>query len=81
MWNSFGPPEEYARQNQALNEWCRLVGRDPRAIERTVLLDVPEEADRLEEFLDAGVQHVIVGCGQPFDLQPIQELVRQARAG
>jgi len=81
MWNSFGPPEEYARQNQALDEWCRRIGRDPRAIERTVLLDVPEEADRLEEFLEAGVQHVIVGCGQPFDLQPIQELLNQARTG
>jgi hypothetical protein len=81
MWNSFGPPEEYAKQNQALDEWCRVVGRDPRAIERTVLLDVPEEADRLEDFLGAGVQHVIVGCGQPFDLQPIQELLSRARRG
>ena len=81
LWNSFGPPEEYAKQNQALDEWCRVVGRDPRAIERTVLLDVPKEADRLEEFLEAGVQHVIVGCGQPFDLQPIQELLSRARRG
>jgi len=79
MWNSFGPPEEYAKQNQALDEWCRDVGRDPRAIERTVLLDVPEEAERLDEFLTAGVQHVIVGCGHPFDLGPIQDLLRQAR--
>ena len=40
-----------------------------------------EASDRLEEFLEAGVQHVIVGCGQPFDLQPIQKLLSQARAG
>jgi probable F420-dependent oxidoreductase len=79
MWNSFGPPEDYAKQNQALDEWCRAVGRDPSAIERTVLLDVPEEAKRLDDFLKAGVQHVIVGCGQPFDLQPIRELLRRAR--
>ena len=79
MWNSFGPPEQYAKQNQALDAWCHEVGRDPRAIERTVLLDVPEEAERLDDFLAAGVQHVIVGCGQPFDLRPIQDLLRQAR--
>jgi len=79
MWNSFGPPEDYAKQNRALDEWCRVLGRDPHAIERTVLLDVPEEADRLEDFLEAGVQHVIVGCGQPFDLQPIQDLLNRAR--
>ncbi|MEA2634969.1 MAG: hypothetical protein QOH92_1736, partial [Chloroflexota bacterium] len=79
MWNSFGPPEEYAKQNQALDEWCTKVGRDPRAIERTVLLDVPEEAERLDDFLEAGVQHVIVGCGEPFDLRPIEDLMRRAR--
>jgi probable F420-dependent oxidoreductase len=79
MWNSFGPPEDYARQNAALDEWCRVVGRDPRRIERTVLLDVPQEAERLEDFLKAGVEHVILGCGQPFDLRPAQELLNRAR--
>ena len=79
MWNSFGPPEEYAKQNQALDEWCRRVDRNPADIERTVLLDTPEEAERLDDFLEAGVQHVIVGCAQPFDLGPIEALVRAAR--
>jgi probable F420-dependent oxidoreductase len=79
MWNSFGPPEDYAKQNQALDEWCRTLGRDPRAIERTVLLDVPEEAERLDDFLAAGVQHVIVGSGEPFDLRPVEDLLRRAR--
>ena len=80
MWNSFGPPEAYAKQNQALDEWCRVLGRDPHAIERTVLLDVPEEAERLDDFLKAGVQHVIVGCGQPFDLRPTQDLLSRAHS-
>ncbi len=79
MWNSFGPPEDYAVQNRALDDWCRKVGRDPAAIERTVLLDVPEEAERLEDFLDAGVQHVIVGCGQPFDLKPLETILQESR--
>ena len=78
MWNSFGPPEDYAQQNRALDEWCRVLGRDPHAIERTVLLDVPEEAERLDDFLE-GVEHVIVGCGQPYDLRPTQDLLSRAR--
>jgi probable F420-dependent oxidoreductase len=74
MWNSFGPPGEYAVQNAALSDWCRQVGRDPAAIERTVLLDVPEEAQDLQGFVEAGAEHVIVGCGHPFDLAPMQQI-------
>jgi probable F420-dependent oxidoreductase len=78
LWNSFGPPADYAAQNAALNEWCEKVGRDPAAIERTVLLDVPEEADQLPEFVQVGVQHVILGCAHPFGLDPLQRLQRAA---
>lgn len=80
MWNSFGPPSEYAKQNAALNEWCRRAGRDPAAIERTVLLDVAEEAADLEGFIEAGAEHIIIGCGHPFDLGPIRELQAAATA-
>jgi probable F420-dependent oxidoreductase len=78
LWNSFGPPAEYATQNAALNQWCERVGRDPAMIERTVLLDVPEEAKDLKGFIAAGVQHVIVGCPHPFDLGPLGEIQQAA---
>jgi len=78
LWNSFGPPTQYAEQNEALNEWCRRVGRDPGGIERTVLLDVPEEAEDLRGFVEAGAEHVIVGCPDPFDLEPLRKLQRAA---
>jgi probable F420-dependent oxidoreductase len=78
LWNSFGPPAEYATQNAVLNEWCERVGRDPATIERTVLLDVPEEASNLEDFVEAGAQHIIVGCPHPFDLDPMRELLQAA---
>lgn len=78
LWNSSGPPAEFAAQNATLNDWCERVGRDPAAIERTVLLDVPEEADDLQGFVQAGVQPVIVGCSHPFDLDPVRELQRAA---
>ena len=38
MWNGFGPPENYAKKNAILTEWCQKVGRDPAAVERTVLI-------------------------------------------
>lgn len=78
MWNSFGPPEEYARQNAILDHWCRKVGRDPDDIERTVLLDVPEEIDDLAAFAAAGVQHVVLGWAAPFDVGPVQHLLASA---
>jgi hypothetical protein len=37
---------------------------------------VPEEASDLEGFVEAGVQHVIVGCPHPFDLDPVHDLQR-----
>jgi hypothetical protein len=43
-----------------------------------VLLDVPEEASDLEGFVEAGAQHIILGCPHPFDLDPVRELQRAA---
>jgi probable F420-dependent oxidoreductase len=37
-WNAFGPPESFAAKSAILDEWCAKVGRDPKAIERTVAI-------------------------------------------
>ena len=36
IWNVFGLPETVAHKSAVLDEHCAAVGRDPRAIERTV---------------------------------------------
>ena len=78
MWNSFGPPETYARKNAILDEWCERVGRDPKEVERTVLIDHDDDAG-VEAYLDAGAQHLILGLGTtdetPFDLTPVRGLL------
>ena len=74
-WNSFGPPSDYARLNATLDEWCARVGRDPREIERTVLLDTPAELADIDGFIEAGVEHVIVGWAAPFDRGAVEELL------
>jgi len=76
-WNSFGPPETYAHKSRVLDEWCAKVGRDPASIERTVLIE-PEDAGRLDEYVEAGAEHVMVGLGHPFDLTPALTLLDAA---
>jgi hypothetical protein len=51
VWNGGGPPELAAHLNQALDEWCRKVGRDPREIERTAIL-FPDLVPRWQEYVN-----------------------------
>jgi len=76
-WNGFGPPEMFAHKSRVLDEWCAKVGRDPAAIERTVLIE-PEDAGRLDEYVEAGAEHVMVGLKHPFDLTPALTLLESA---
>ncbi|KIQ63337.1 LLM class F420-dependent oxidoreductase [Kitasatospora griseola] len=73
LWNAFGPADDYRRKNKLLDEWCERVGRDPSAIERSVFVDA-SEVDRIEEFLAAGAEHVIVGLAAPYDLSFLDRL-------
>ncbi len=73
MWNSFGPPDNYAELNGVLDEWCAKEGRDPAAIERTVAIDA-SEVDNWKAYLDAGAQHLIVMSSEPFAIDAAAEL-------
>jgi hypothetical protein len=79
MWNSFGPPAVYAHKNAVLDTWCERRGRDPSEVERTVLIDA-EDVGRLDEYVAAGAEHVIVGLAHPFDLTPALALLEAAEA-
>ena len=72
-WNTFGPPEHFAAKSRILDEWCERVGRDPKAIERTVAIN-PNEADQGEAYAKVGADHVIVMTGDPFDLDAVARL-------
>lgn len=77
MWNTLGPLEHWTSKNTVLNEWCARAGRDPGEIERTVFLPDPGELERLDDYLAAGAQHVILGSGSPYDVGPLRALLRQ----
>ena len=76
-WNAFGPPESFAKKNAVLDRHCTDLGRDPAEIERTVCINA-EEVGNVEAYLDAGVQHVILMSGSPFDPVPLEQLLAVA---
>ena len=78
-WNTFGSPDHFAAKSAVLDEWCKRVGRDPRAIERTILLIDNAEAERWQDYRAAGVEHMLLGIGHPFDLAPVERLLAATR--
>ena len=75
-WNTFGPPENFARLSGILDDWCAKVGRNPSEIERTVAIQ-PDDVNDIERYTDVGADHVILMSGGPFDLAPLQSLLDQ----
>jgi len=83
QWNGFGPPDTFAAKNKILDQWCHDVGRNPAEVERTVALFHPSDINKLDDFVAAGAQHIILGFGWPFDLDGLHKLIewRSSRVG
>lgn len=79
MWNTFGPVENFAAKNAILNDWCAKEGRDPKAVERTVMIG-NDEIPNVQAYLDAGAEHIIIGGDHPFDMGPLKDLLAQRDA-
>lgn len=77
MWNGAGEPSVLKHKNAVLDGWCESIGRDPGEIERTVLMNADSDP---EVLLDAGMTHLILASGHPFDLAPLQRLIDLAKA-
>ena len=78
-WNSFGPPANFAAKNAILDTWCDEVGRDRKAVERTVAIQA-KEVDDWEAYVEAGANHIIVMTGDPFELDAVGRLRDATRA-
>lgn len=75
IWNGQGEPEELAHKNRVLDEWCARIGRDPQEIERSAQI-FPHQYDKLDEYLAAGITHLICGVpGPDYDLSPLREFI------
>lgn len=76
IWNGFGDPDAAASKSRILDEWCAKVGRDPAAIERSVLLQQFDEA-QADRYVENGITHLIIGRGGPdYDLTDLNRMVR-----
>jgi probable F420-dependent oxidoreductase len=74
IWHGIGDLDKIKHRSAVLDEWCDRVGRNPGEIERSTF--VHDALDRLDDYVDAGITHLIVGAGGPeFDLEPLRRLV------
>jgi alkanesulfonate monooxygenase SsuD/methylene tetrahydromethanopterin reductase-like flavin-dependent oxidoreductase (luciferase family) len=80
MWNSFGTPEVFLQKIAILDEHCRQIGRDPTAIEKSVLLagvlPLAEAPRRIEEYMAVGVTHLIFSVNPSTDRPQIRQFAR-----
>jgi probable F420-dependent oxidoreductase len=76
IWNGFGTPEELKAKNAIIDEWCKVEGTDPKAIERTTLA---MGAFDIDEMAAAGIDHVIMALGSPFDLSAVEAVLAKVR--
>jgi F420-dependent oxidoreductase-like protein len=84
-WNAaYLAPDEFARVNQVLNEWCEESGRDPRSLKRAVwgptadrimggaLLCTPDQAvERILEYAAAGANEVNIALRAPWQTEAL----------
>ena len=75
MWNYFGTPEQMAHKISVLKKWCDEIGRDHNEIEKTVLLPDPSLISKLDDYVNVGVTHFIIGLGTPFEFGQAQQLL------
>ena len=78
-WNGFGPPSNYAHKNEVLDGWCKRAGRDPSAIERTVLMNTADEIDLVDDYVAAGASHLLLGLDHPYSMDAVERLLELAR--
>jgi alkanesulfonate monooxygenase SsuD/methylene tetrahydromethanopterin reductase-like flavin-dependent oxidoreductase (luciferase family) len=75
MWNYFGTPEQMAHKISVLKKWCDEIGRDVDEIEKTLLVTDPTLLTKLDEYLEVGVTHFIMGLGTPFNFDHTEKLL------
>jgi probable F420-dependent oxidoreductase len=76
LWNSLASLAEFNHKNEVLNQWCQKVGRNPQTIERTVTIGHHVNRRTCDGYVELGAQHLILDLGEPWDLAPVEQLVR-----
>lgn len=83
MWHGFGDADAIGHKMEVLDNWCKEVGRDPQAIERYCGTNANDSDEARDALVKAGVTHLIMGMGVPWNFDAIKKLVawRNSRQG
>src|SRR6185436_19163114 len=82
-WNHGGAPAGYARKLDILRKHCDEVGRDFDAIVKTTSIELPaptdtastrQMVDRVREYIDLGVTHILLDCGVVGDAALVRRI-------
>lgn len=74
IWNGTGTPEEFAQASTTLDRWCERLGRDPATLTRTAHIGL-DAAGRVEDYVAAGAEHLMIQFPPPFDLEPARRML------
>jgi probable F420-dependent oxidoreductase len=75
IWNGFGDPEAAGRKSGILDDWCGKVGRDPKEIERSIMVG-PDRVGDGDAYVENGITHLIFRSrGPDYDLGPLKKLI------
>lgn len=82
IWNYTGPLADFNRKNAILDEHCRVIGRDPTSIQRSVQLianpsDLGGYRDSLRGFIQAGATHIVLYLRAPFPTDIVPHLAHE----
>ncbi len=80
IWHGFArktpthsPAQTVAHKNAVLDEWCRKLGREPGAIERSIGVD-KSLIDMADDIHAAGVDEIHMGVDGPdYDFEPVKD--------
>ncbi|MBV9710991.1 MAG: LLM class flavin-dependent oxidoreductase, partial [Ktedonobacteraceae bacterium] len=76
MWHGFGDAATLAHKMEVLDGWCKEVGRNPKEIERSAGTSVGDSNETRDPLLRAGITHLIMGMGAPWNFEEVEKLVR-----
>ena len=75
MWNIIAEPADAKRKNDLLTGYCQEIGRDPAEVERTVVLLGQDPLAQAQAYVDAGLTHLILGSGDPWNFAGLEKLL------
>jgi F420-dependent oxidoreductase-like protein len=88
VWNSFGSVDEMRERNARLDEQCRAIGREPRAIRRSLyagwsmtpspLTSVEAFQDVVGRYREAGVEEFLLDLPPSVDLGVLERIATDA---